>query len=586
MAFLGTGSGFRMHRLPAALLLLLGLSSAVSIAAAQVQRPGNNRLAQSVTIRGVVLSSADQKPIPGATATLMMERRQTATDDQGRFLFTNVPSSLQGGGVSVTKPGYYCTAMAGFAMPACDQRITIGPAELNFTFTLVPFAAITVHLADQKGDPVINVHAFLFARAVEDGRYVWKPAGLNGKKVADGAFRFESMIPGSWLLATEAYAVDEYYYGNLSYPATWYPGVARRQDAQPILLRPGQEQDLHLTVPRKPVRLVNIPWSWSIPDEPGGYAYGVTAGDMQAQVALSPSNTSHLFQMFASDGTYTFTLCISPSSNQNAGHWSNGTSQAFCGFEEFTIDDHTINVSTVQLQQQVTIPVHVRAEWTQPPQQPQPRYRDGTIVPLTARIALSAAWNRPVGSVVWVSSRHEALNIPNLQSGTYLVRASADQGIYFAYLTCGATNLLRDPLVVGGGHPPCSIEAVLRDDLGSLTLGLTPEAFARMKASGVQISTVTLIPIDDRTRRPSSTAIYSGSPSVSLQVSPGTYLAFVSDGRDLAWREPEVLAHLKTLGKTVTLASGQQTTLLLDWSADLNNPKLREPAPRLGTFQP
>jgi hypothetical protein len=130
---------------------------------------------------------------------------------------------------------------------------------------------------------------------------------------------------------------------------------------------------------------------------------------------------------------------------------------------------------------------------------------------------------------------------------------------------------LREPLVIGLGVPACTIEAVIRDDLASLSIGLTPQAKAQMAVYGTTVTDFALIPSDNSLELPFSGGIWT-SESKKVQIPPGSYIAFLFDGRNPAWSEPEFQEQLKRQGSPVTLAPGDDKTLLLDFKPEFDSP--------------
>jgi hypothetical protein len=156
--------------------------------------------------------------------------------------------------------------------------------------------------------------------------------------------------------------------------------------------------------------------------------------------------------------------------------------------------------------------------------------------------------------------------------GQYTLQASGNPAAYVASLTCGSINLMRQPLVIGPGVPACPIEAVIRDDLASLSIGLTPQAEAQMAAYGTGMTAFALIPVDNSLDLPFSGFVWRNSPK-KVRIPPGSYLAFLFDGRSPAWREPKFQEQIRRLGTLVTLTAKDDKTVLLDFKPELDSPR-------------
>ncbi|HLJ29849.1 MAG TPA: hypothetical protein VKY85_24280 [Candidatus Angelobacter sp.] len=102
----------------------------------------------------------------------------------------------------------------------------------------------------------------------------------------------------------------------------------------------------------------------------------------------------------------------------------------------------------------------------------------------------------------------------------------------------------------------CSIEAVIRDDLASLSIRLAPQAGAQIAAHGTRLTHFALVPVNNPFDLPFSGSVSGNSKPVKVRIPPGPYIAFLFDGYKRAWREPAFQEQLKYLGTPVTLAPG------------------------------
>jgi len=540
--------------------------------------------ASRITVRGVVLTSSDRQPIANAVVMLSRDRR-VLTDEQGRFAFTNIPSGSFG--VSAQKDGFSCDPLLRVQPhPICYQTVNAQSGDVQLTLTLLPQAAVIGKIVTGPARPIANLAVGLLRRGIQDGRYVWT-FDRQAKTDATGAYRIGGLEPGTYLLRTAAMASFGTGYGleatrDHGYEATWYPGVSTQEAAKPLVLAAGQQIHADLQIEQS-FRLINLPYTWNLPHAEGDMLYGMSGGAPIDAIQPHPSHPGHLLQVYAPDGHYTFNLCIyPPSPGGNRQPWSDGTTKPYCGFSEFTIDEKTISAPTVPLEQPVTIPLHVRVELTAQQLHQSPGAIRPPLAPAATTFSL-AAGIRQLTSLNWSSANPRSdLVFNEVQPGLYSLHTFGNTSSYVASLTCGKVNLLRDPLVVRADIPPCSIQAVLRDDFATLALGLLPHATSRASTAGVRQAQVLLIPLGYTIQRPARAFIIIGAERSKTTVVPGKYLAIVCDGRELAWREPDVQKHLMTLGKIITLKPGQLQTLLLDWSPELNAPV--DPTPRLGSL--
>jgi hypothetical protein len=568
-----------------------------------------------VTVRGVVLSTVDQKPIPGAAVQLSAAQPMVMTDEQGRFEFRDVPLG-RNAEIMTQKEGFLCPVLHVPVPPNCMRWIDLIVHEaaqqgkgdavpgavvdgdvVNLTLTLLPAAQVVGRVVDQDGAPVTNLTVALMARELRDGRYVWSPVGRAVKKTdAWGAFHMDGLEPGSYQLRSGARMMSSSPFSKAN-PAVWYPNASNGQDATPFDLAPGAQKEADLTVPSVRFHLINIPYTWDRSDAIGTVAYGLSSGQPIDSFVVVPPSNQHVFQAYVPNGTYTFSVMVDPPAGPQLqrGAWEDGSQAPYSGFEEFTVDDQTISAPPVGLQRPVDIAVHVEATLTQQEKSRAAAGRSEMNRPPMVSFGLSGGGGyKPAHRITWVAPnpnasfalKPEPLVFQAVPSGEYTVHASGMQGSYVASLTCGGTNLLREPLVVGASHPACVIEAVVRDDTATLGVNVLASARARMEAAQVKATTLVLIPIEREQEQPQSQPIWLQGGAQSVTLAPGKYLVVFTDGRTLAWRDPNVRKRLEALGQTVALAPGASQSVALDWSAELNDPAVKQPGPRLGLAGP
>jgi hypothetical protein len=152
-----------------------------------------------VTVRGVVLSTSDQKPIAGA-AVQLSGNSMVMTDDQGRFEFTGVAVG-KNAMIMTLKEGYLCPVLHVPVPPNCmqsidvdvnyelqtsrddaDARAALKSGVLTLTLTLMPAAQVVGRVLDQTGAPIPNLTVALLKREIRDGRYELSLVGRSVKK--------------------------------------------------------------------------------------------------------------------------------------------------------------------------------------------------------------------------------------------------------------------------------------------------------------------------------------------------------------------------------------------------------------------
>lgn len=533
---------------------------------------------QSAILRGVVLSTVDKKPIPGALVSLTGSHRSMLTDDKGEFTFSGVSFGTEN--VGVKKSGFLCFLKRSRQQPKCFQGVQVSSSDIEVTLTMTPQAVVTGRIVDQTGEPVANLDLFLMYRNVENGLFVWEMVGASSSKTnTEGVYRIVNQEPGTYLLRNSS-VVDSYMHVGLldndhGYAATYYPGTPSQSAAKPIVVHAGEEFKADMKVSHDKFQPVSLTFAWNHEWHQGGTGWSLSS-TMREDYLYSDFDSSHnLIHLFAPAGDYKLQFTIAPPGEPNTGNpspWPDGTKQRYMGSVKFTVKDQPVTLTEIPSQPPLAIPLHVRAEFSQQEKRKAAVPQNNVYFPPAASFELSGGQVQFDNQFSWRADRGPSdFAFPDIPPGHYIIKTSAFQETYIASLTCGGTNLLREPLVVGPGIPICSIEAVVRDDVATLAVGFTPQAIAQMNAVSVAVTDLALIPVENLLDLPYSSLIRQGSEPKKVTIPPGSYLVFLFDGRAIAWRDPDVRKQLMSLGTIVNLAPGQSKTILLDWRSELND---------------
>lgn len=561
----------------------LSLLSFLAIApvGAPGQTPAEVQAGQTGALHGVVVTENDRKPIPEAVVELANSHRSATADEKGEFVFTGVPFGTEV--VAVKKAGFLCFSQAG-PHPECVKNVDVSTPVTQVELTLIPESIVTGRVVDQEGTPVRNLALYLEERAItKDGHYEWRGLGATHVRTdANGVFRISKVEAGSYLLlAPTAFDPPGDFppsHPDYGYSATWYPGVVEEKMAQPLVVHAGDEVTANLTVRRERVQPITVSFVWDLPVEPGGTGFG--GSDPTAIVMLTGETIEHThsFRFLAPPGDYQAGFAIDPQSDPHSGDplpWPNGTLSPYYGWVSFTVRDQPVRVDHVRVQQPVNLTVHVHAQLTA--RQMGQKSSTPAQVPGSADAFFEllrdgdAAFDN---QFEWRSDQPvSSFTFKDMIPGQYVLRATGNARGYVASLTCGSVNLLRKALVIGPGIPSCFVEAVVRDDPATLAIGLTPEAKAQMAGYGTEVTDFALIPIDNVMELPYSGAVWRDAEPQKNPIPPGSYIAFLFDGRNPAWREPEFQKQLRRVGTLVTLAPGESRTVLLDFKPELDSPK-------------
>lgn len=308
--------------------------------------------------------------------------------------------------------------------------------------------------------------------------------------------------------------------------------------------------------------------------ESGNPAWGLSSFGNQDYLTSMWDDTHRLIRRYVPTGNYKIGFAIYPPTDPKNGEllpWPNGTKQPYSGSVEFTVKDQPVALTGIPSQQPITIPLHIRAELT------QQEKRKAALSQYEAYRAPQASFELSDGQVqfnnrvFWQADRGPSdLEFKDIPPGRYTRCDFSVSGRLRCILHVRRHQPASRASPGGPGVPICSIEAVVRDDSASLEVGFTPQAIAQMTAANVTVTDLALIPVENLLDLPYSAGVWRGSEPKKVTIPPGTYLAFLFDGRAIAWRDPEMRKQLMSLGMLVTLAPGDSKPLLLDWRPELN----------------
>ena len=442
---------------------------------------------------------------------------------------------------------------------------------------MVPQASVTGRILDQTGKPVANLVLCLMDHKVENGNYAWVRVPETFQQTdADGAFRIADLEPGTYLLRT--WIMSDPKHSGHGFAATYYPGTPSQNDAMPIVIHAGDDLKLDLTVTDQQFQAVSFNYwdhKWKTGGGDSGLFHETDSTDWNNYVtsrdSLEEDMTSrqNLYRMFAPDGEYTWRFRIYPPNDPVSGNllpWPDGSKEPYLVSATFTVKGQPVTLSGVPSQHPINIRLHVRSELAQQGKRKAAQRQCEGNFGTSANFTLREQLTHGAADQTWQADCGPSnFEFQNNYPGKYTVQTSAFPGTYIASLTCGGTNLLREPLVVGPGVPACSIEAVIRDDLSSLSVRFTPQAAARLTAAGITASGLALIPVENSFQMPYSTVLDLASKPGKLEIPPGTYLVLPFDGQPIAWRDPAERKRLMSLGTVITLAPRESKAISLDW---------------------
>jgi hypothetical protein len=509
-------------------------------------------------IRGVVINSITHEPISRALVLSADNSFATMTDDRGRFEFTFAPAESQQNTTLVTngfqlnrgfqnaasnRPSALVARKVGFVGPNFEQPnniqafSTVGTDQQDVIISLLPEARVVGHVIIPGSDGSDKIQVALYRRAVRDGHEQWDSVG-NATTRADGQFRLAELSPGDYKLLTleqlDRDPLTAFPRGQLfGYPPLYYPNASDFAAAAVIKLAPGETFQANMSPAKRAYYPMNLGLTnplangvsvtvWPAGHPGPGYSLGYNPQEAAIQGSLP-------------DGTYTVQA-------------SDYGPAMMAGSTNFTVRGAPVAGPAVTLLQGTSVTVSVREEFQhkqteQPPGAifisgptavPQntrrPNYLQVNLVPEEQFSLASQVSLRPP-----VDENDESLVIENVLPGRYRVSVNTGLG-YVSAITCGSTDLLQKPLVVGAGGTIPAMEITVRDDGAELDgildfVKLGPGRQALQSRWDGPLGNIYVIPIDKIDSR-LKVGYANGDGTFTIQqIAPGTYHVFATDGR-------------------------------------------------------
>jgi protocatechuate 3,4-dioxygenase beta subunit len=186
-------------------------------------------------------------------------------DDSGRFAMT-VPSAGSWR-LTASAAGYVNQAYDAHGVYSSAVVLTQATPAVDLKFSLAPQSRIAGTILDEAGEGVRNATVELITQPlpVPSGQGISLSGATfgNGRRMTQtddrGAYEFAGLVPGSYRIRVQArpwYASTMRRRGpqqqatstpqetdlDVIYPTVWYPGVTEQEQAAPIVLHPGDQQ--------------------------------------------------------------------------------------------------------------------------------------------------------------------------------------------------------------------------------------------------------------------------------------------------------------------------------------------------------
>jgi hypothetical protein len=514
-------------------------------------------------VDGVVENSLTREPI--ARALVQSNQDAVLTDSNGHFVLQLPAGAAR---ITVRRPGYEGGT---YGVRETMHIVKVGPGISPLTFFLTPSAGITAHVTLSSGDAADGLQFMLYRKRIVDGRSRWMQEG-NWATGSDGVLRLPSLeAPASYVLCSSPSPDHLSTTGARAqvsgYPAACYPGGAdlASATASPLRLAPGQQAQMEISLTRQPFYPITISVAGST-IHPGVPQVFDRSG--RPMTFAMNTNQNGSFQVSLPNGSY----------YAEVRSW--GPSEFYAG-RDFTVSGAPVGLTLVPTPtHQITVEVHT--EFTaNPDRSPSPVIHMGIVgagnraVEPPINLSLIPA-DKPLAGPFGVNFRHpEGSSDSNLYEmdaptqGTYWIEASRFDS-YVSSMTSGATDLLREPLVISAGSSVQPIEITLRNDVGWLQLSArAPSVEASTDSSGAgDLSPVSFycIPLSPNQRRIYQAAVQAPfQETASLPLPPGSYsvVAFENE-HEIDLDDQDEMSRLATHAQTITIQPGATAEIQMD----------------------
>jgi len=292
--------------------ILLGLALAVQLAAPLAAQPdvifhdaqaNASEGPQTAVIEGTVLNTQNNRSIPRASVTLNGMKgagsRSARADGSGHFLFQQVePGAYR---LTAERQGFFSDERKREFQPVVE--VSAGQHLKNVPVRLMPTAVVAGEILDEYNDPIQNVEVKLLSVQARLGRMFLRTAG-NAVTDDRGQYRISGLRPGRYYVVAEyrsktirdniltdaaAGMIDQMNAEPgrkpvrvqlpqkapdppYTYPSLFYPATSDFQQAQSLVLNPGDETSANFLFISAPLATIRGRVTNGMTGEPAGKA--------------------------------------------------------------------------------------------------------------------------------------------------------------------------------------------------------------------------------------------------------------------------------------------------------------------------
>ena len=490
-------------------------------------------------LSGSVVNAVTGEPVRRALVQVQGEfERSVLTDSSGHFEFNGLPAAHVN--VTARKPGFFADEELDSNSAPPTSGVLIGPDTPSITVRLTPESIIYGKVEAPDGEPIEDIPVRVISSQVVDGRKRWEPRA-NGTTNEDGEFRVANLPPGVYYVEAGPGAsfrvrrARRLNIGEEGYTTAFYPGATDPTAAAPIILAPGQQQEVQFSLKPQPVFKISGIVRGYQPEMGVNIEFVDKIGE-QLALPLQFDPQTGRFNTKIPAGDYTLRARAQDAREVAAADLPISVTGDVSGVQVILGPGASIPIVVQKEGQNVEAPRSLRNEI------PVAVHLFSSSSPLSA----NDFWSAP-------DPQGHTIAIRNVEPGKYFVEVTTESTWYVQSVTSGSTDLLRDELVVPAGSQIPAIEVVLRND------GATLRGTVQFDGSPEQ-GTAILVP-DRGSAAQAKVAPASQSGEFTFrQLAPGDYRLLAFDRvSDLEYRDPEVLNSYLSRGVHVSVQANRQS---------------------------
>jgi hypothetical protein len=532
---------------------------------------------QTYPVHGTVIDSVTHQPIARALVD-SHTHGAVLTGNDGHFEFDLPAGSVN---LMVRRPGYepHSNMLVG-------HNVQVGSNTPDLTFTLTPEAFITGQVTLSTADPADGIRVIAYRRHIVNGHPQWTMQSMASTN-SEGIFRIARLEAGDYLLYTQSARGRE---GPIlpgaqtfGYPPVYYPGTADSSSSAVLPLTAGQHAQADFTLTRQryyPVTfLVSDPQAaarlnFQIHDAAGHpTGFPVHWNAMQGVVQADVPNGHYYLE--ATGG-----LTLRGLNGGGFIRFNAGSGQMY-GRVEFTVANTPLIGLRLPLISLRSIQVNLHKDFTASGNQSQlsgfqGNPNDLNSAPMLSLVPADELFSQQAtpGMLRPMPGNNDGstFELPSVSPGRYWVVATYSLG-YVSSITCGGSDLAREPLTIGQSGASAPIDITLRNDIGAISGQIQSSASTANPLdgqAGVSLGEqsriyIYAIPLFSFSGNLPQGHQSSGGQFSITNLAPGSYRVLAFDTpQEIDFHTPEGLAKFTGKGQDVTVPAGGTANAQID----------------------